>query len=294
MEVRKAPGAGSRHIRVSVKEDGKEKNLRMRFCYRWIPLAMAGVLALGCAAEQVQLPRAEVKPAPVVTRADAGERTEAALPGSGAILDRGVTVRTITDEELWRISETDPDLSPVLCRQILARLNIRASYHISEDISRRRPLKVPNNFSAYKDWTPLPAFLPQASGAGKIILVVKDIFFLGWYERGKLVGDTHICLGNSEEPTEAGVYRVQEKDAEHISRSYTNDFGRPAWMPWSMKIYGNVYIHAGDITSEYCSHGCVTLPMAKAEDLFKWTDPGTLVIIVESMGDLGKLGVKAG
>ena len=268
-------------------------NFNIRVDFRCICLIATVISAFGCASEPVQLPRQAHTPAPAAVRPVETAKTEPTVPAHTGPGDRGVTVRPITDEELWRISEQDPDLSPVLCRQILARLNIRASYHISEEISAGRPLKVPNDFSAYKDWSPLPAYVPQVSGFEKSILVVKGIFFLGWYEKGHRVGDTHICLGNSEEPTEPGSYRVLEKDAAHVSRSYKNDFGQPAWMPWSMKIYGTVYIHAGDITGEFCSHGCVTLPMKAAEDLFHWTDAGTPVIIVESMRDLGKQGFKA-
>lgn len=265
----------------------------MRFGFRWILFIAAAIPALGCASHPVQLLQSAQPPPPAVARPAEVAKAEPAIPGPSGPRDRGVTVRPITDEELWRISEKDPDLSPVLCRQILARLNIRASCHISEDISGGRPLKVPNDFSAYKDWSPLPAYAPQVSRFEKTILVVKEIFFLGWYEKGRRVGDTHICLGNSEQPTEAGIYRIIEKDAAHVSRSYKNDFGQPAWMPWSMRIYGTVYIHAGDITGEYCSHGCVTLPMQAAEELFHWTDAGTPVIIVESMADLWKQGLKA-
>ncbi|MCE5243333.1 MAG: L,D-transpeptidase [Syntrophobacteraceae bacterium] len=194
--------------------------------------------------------------------------------------------RTITEEELWRISEKDPDLSPVVCRQILARLNAKAHYYISEDIRRGVALKVPNNFSAYKQWSPLPGNLPQLRNIPKFILVAKDIPFLGWYENGRLMGDTMACIGKDGQATVPGLYRILEKDADHISRSYTNSFGRQAWMPWAMRLYEAVWIHAGDITGAQCSHGCVTLPLKPAEDLFHWADLATAVLVVDSLEDL--------
>jgi hypothetical protein len=203
--------------------------------------------------------------------------------------DHGFTERVITEEELWRVSERDPDLSPVVCRQILARLNIKAHYYISDDIEKKRRLKVPNSFSAYKDWTPLPRSIAGLTKVDKLILVAKDLFFLGWYEKGRLMGDTQVCLGGEGQSTMAGVYKVEEKDKDHMSRSYTNSFGRPAWMPWSMRIYEAVWIHAGDITGAYCSHGCVTLPLNTAEEVFQWAEPGTPVVIVETMNDLDKI-----
>jgi len=40
-----------------------------------------------------------------------------------------------------------------------------------------------------------------------MILIVKDIPFLGWYEQGRLVGDTHICIGKKSNWTRAGNSR---------------------------------------------------------------------------------------
>ena len=255
-------------------------------------LGVALVLGLfcGCSTKQVAPPLAAGAHALAETTAQPirQEPLENSRLAAGAP-DYRCAKRVISDEELWRVSEKDPDLSPVVCRQILARLNIKAHYYISDDIEKKRPLEVPNDFSAYKDWTPLPRAVPELTGAPKLILVAKDIFFLGWYEKGRLVGDTQICLGVSGQPTIAGFYKVQEKDPDHISRSYTNSFGRPAWMPWSMRIYEQVWIHAGDITGAYCSHGCVTLPLKTAEELFRWAEPGTPVVIVESLADLGRL-----
>jgi len=109
-----------------------------------------------CSTKQVALPRL---PEGVGQEPKAQVVYEAPVekpPSNAGARDRTCTERVITDEELWRISEKDPDLSPILCRQILARLNIKAHYYVSDDIEKRRRLKVPNDFSAYKDWTPLP------------------------------------------------------------------------------------------------------------------------------------------
>ncbi len=57
-------------------------------------------------------------------------------------------------------------------------------------------------------------------------------------------------------------------------------------MPWALRIYGTVWIHAGDIASGHCSHGCVNLPIFSAMKLFDWATTGTPVLIVESLGAL--------
>jgi len=53
-----------------------------------------------------------------------------------------------------------------------------------------------------------------------------------------------------------------------------------------LRIYGRVWIHCGDVTGGYCSHGCINLPLDAAVQLFKWADQRTLVLIVDSLDDL--------
>ncbi len=195
--------------------------------------------------------------------------------------DLSWTERVISEEELLGLEITDPSLDLNTCREILARLNNKESFYIRKDIRQGVELKVPRDFNAYRDWTPMPVRLTEKLCAPKLILVVKDIAFIGWYESGVLVGDSQACTGVSGQDTRAGLYRVEEKDAEHTSSSYPNDFGSPAWMPFSLHIYEAVWIHAGNVFGAHCSHGCVILPIEKAEALFRWAEPGTPVLVVE-------------
>ncbi len=197
--------------------------------------------------------------------------------------DRSWTERVISERELLDLERSDPSLDLNTCREILSRLNAKESFYIREDIRQGRKLKVPKDFNTYMDWTPLPARLPERLCVPKLILVVKDIAFVGWYESGVLVGDSQACTGASGQDTVAGSYRVVEKDAVHTSSSYPNDFGAPAWMPFSLRIYEAVWIHAGNVFGARCSHGCVILPIEKAEALFRWAEAGTPVLIVEKL-----------
>jgi hypothetical protein len=195
----------------------------------------------------------------------------------------------VHEQELLRLRDRDPELSLSRSWEILARLNTKATHYISQDIKNGQPLKVPNDFSTYKNWTPLPRVLPDMASVPKFILVVKDIPFLGWYERGRLVGDSQTCIGKDGEATRAGIYAVNQKDVDHISRSYTNAFGQPSPMPYGMRIYENVWIHGGDLPGGYCSHGCVNLPLRTAERVFQWADSRTAVVVVETLGDLPRV-----
>lgn len=192
-------------------------------------------------------------------------------------------MRVITQKELEKISAKDMDLSPSVSLRILAKLNARDFDYIAQDIRDGNPIKVPNDFTAFKQWTPLYKYIPDTADLPRFILIVKNLPYIGWYERGRLVGDTYICVGKVEGATKEGLYNVQEKDVDHVSRSYPNAFGEPAPMPWALRIYGTVWIHAGDIVAGHCSHGCINLPIFPAAALFQWATPGTPVLIVDSL-----------
>jgi len=193
------------------------------------------------------------------------------------------TLRVISEKEIENLFKKDKDLSVSASLRILAKLNARDFDYIQQDINEGKPIRVPNDFTSFKSWTPLEKFIPGVADIPKFILIVKDLPYIGWYEKGRLVGDTYICVGKAESTTDEGLYTVQEKDVEHVSKSYQNTFGEPAPMPWALKIYGTVWIHAGDIAGGYCSHGCINLPIFPAMSLFEWTDPGTPVLITDSL-----------
>jgi hypothetical protein len=195
--------------------------------------------------------------------------------------DYSWTERVITERELLGLEMSDPSLDLNTCREILARLNNKEYFYICSDIRQGCKLRVPNDFNSFRHWTPMPVRLPEKLCVPKLILMVKDIAFIGWYESGVLVGDSQACTGVSGQDTRAGFYRVGDKDAQHTSSSYPNDFGFPAWMPFSLHIYEAVWIHAGNVFGAHCSHGCVILPIEKAEALFRWAEPGTPVLVSE-------------
>ena len=196
------------------------------------------------------------------------------------------TLRTVSEDELVRLgmSNRGPDLNT--CLEILSRLNTEEPFYILREMRQGKKLKVPNDFNAFKTWTPLPTRLPEKYSAPKFIMVVKDLGFIGWYEHGALVGDSQACFGGHGQNTVPGLYRVEDKDAKHTSSSYRNDYGEQAWMPFSLHIYETVYIHAGNVFGLHCSHGCITMPWENAEKLYGWAEKGTPVLVTEDVGDV--------
>lgn len=270
----------------------------MRFvdCKIVIPTAMVLMLVMGCSAhksvvqsgQQYRYPvqgvhYSTIAVAPQSIASEPVPPTRAEAP---ARLDTGLKMRVLSEHEIQKISARDPDLSPSVIRHILSRINAKAAYYIEEDIRDGRPLIVPNDLRAYKRWSPLDPYIPEIAEIPKFILIVKGEYFLGWYEEGHLVGDSHICIGKKDDWTRAGIYSVREKDPDHISRSYTNAYGQPALMPWALRIYEHVWIHAGDITQGNCSHGCINLPVFVAPRLFEWADVNTAVVIVDELKDV--------
>lgn len=196
--------------------------------------------------------------------------------------------RVITEDEIRRLEEKDPKLTLYVCQEILARINKKARLYIAEDIRQKRSLKVPVDFAAYQNWSPLPKTLSGGGELPRLILVVKDIPFTGWYEYGRMKGDSLTCVGKQWGWTESGLYKVLDKAPDKYSNLYSNAYGEPAWMPLALRIYGAVWLHAGDVVGPYCSHGCINLPPEQAEKLYNWANIGNPVIITDSLGSLNR------
>ncbi len=240
---------------------------------------MFSVVLSGCAARQVDL------------RQVPGSEDSYAMSAAGQhnYVQKPVPAvkRVISEKELRNIERKDPRLHYQKCLEILARFNGKDKEYIRSDIKHRRALLVPRDFEAQKDWTPLPPALTGVGHIPKLLLVVKDLSFLGWYERGRLAGSTYVCIGKLKTWTKRGMYRIKGKDADHMS-TYLNAYGEPALMPMALHVYGRVWIHAGDVNGRNCSHGCINVPIFTSCTLYDWAEIGTVVLITESMKDLGR------
>ncbi|MGA3117192.1 MAG: L,D-transpeptidase [Syntrophobacteraceae bacterium] len=255
----------------------------------WISLIVL-LLIFGCAkapvnTEQFEPINDEATVAPVAQPTlKASSPPKASVKPAGK--DLATVRRVITEKEVRKLQAKDTDLEFYRCIEILCRLNKKDKEYIRADMKRKHPLTVPKNFSSYKNWSPLPGNIASAGKLPKLILLVKNIHFLGWYQNGMLVDDTYVCIGKMNTWTKKGLYSVKAKDPDHMS-TYPNAYGYPAYMPNALHIYGRVWIHTGDVVGPNCSHGCINVPIAPADRLYDWTDVGTAVLITESLKDLG-------
>ena len=124
-----------------------------------------------------------------------------------------------------------------------------------------------------------------------------------FFKGGTLVGHAPVCTGTENHPTPTGSFRVQQKNANHVSNLYgdfVNANGdvvvanvgiktdkrppgtrfRGASMPNFLRVTGGVGMHAGYLPGYPDSHGCIRLPDGASEVFFANAPVGTPVKIV--------------
>ena len=99
------------------------------------------------------------------------------------------------------------------------------------------------------------------------------------YEDGKLLMKGWISSGKPGFETPKGRYRVLAKEKFHISNEWPKPDGG-AEMPFMLRLtWSGVAIHLGYVPNYPASHGCVRAKDRLAQELYKWADIGTRVII---------------
>ncbi len=121
------------------------------------------------------------------------------------------------------------------------------------------------------------------------------------YAGGEEVLSSPISTGREGHDTTPGRYRIIEKDAAHRSSvygAYVSSEGvvrrdvdarkdpRPpgtvfvgAPMPYFLRIYGGVGMHAGYLPGYPASHGCIRMPAGKAQRFYDAVHVGTPVTV---------------
>jgi hypothetical protein len=117
---------------------------------------------------------------------------------------------------------------------------------------------------------------PQLAPAGPMTVVVNLPAQLAYvYRNGVRIGATTVSSGKPGHETPTGVFTILQKDKDHHSKKYNN-----APMPFTQRLtWDGIALHAGGLPGYPSSHGCVHLPLAFSEGLFKETSMGMTVII---------------
>ncbi len=116
-------------------------------------------------------------------------------------------------------------------------------------------------------------------GANKKIVVDLSKQEAFAYEDGKLLMKGWISSGKKDFETPKGRYRVLAKEKFHISNEWPKPDGG-AEMPFMLRLtWSGVAIHLGYVPNFPASHGCVRAKDGLAQELYKWADIGTRVVI---------------
>ena len=100
------------------------------------------------------------------------------------------------------------------------------------------------------------------------------------WQGDRLVLETRISSGRKRGSTPTGRFRAGPFRARmHYSSRYQR-----APMPWSVQIYGHVFIHGFTSVPDYpASHGCIRVPLTggnPARFFYEWVETGTPVHVV--------------
>jgi lipoprotein-anchoring transpeptidase ErfK/SrfK len=125
---------------------------------------------------------------------------------------------------------------------------------------------VPLNFSIRPKI--LPERINSISQLPQYILIDVGQQCLGLYAYGRLIYQFPISSGKNGTPTRKFVITTKEQD--HYSTKY--DY---AWMPYSLRLFGDYFIHGGILPSYAASHGCVRMIYENAVFLYNWVRVGT-------------------
>ncbi|MHC1741841.1 MAG: L,D-transpeptidase [Syntrophobacteraceae bacterium] len=114
----------------------------------------------------------------------------------------------------------------------------------------------------------LPESIRTISNLPRYILIDIGQQCLGLYEYGKLAHLFPISSGRYGTP--ARKFNILSKEKNHYSTKY-----QYAWMPYSLRLFGNYFLHGGILPSYAASHGCVRLIFENAVFVYNWTEVGT-------------------
>ena len=119
---------------------------------------------------------------------------------------------------------------------------------------------------------------PGIAPAGPMTVVVNlQVQRAYVYRNGVRIGASTISSGKKGHETPTGVFTILQKNKDHRSNIYNN-----APMPYMQRLtWDGIALHAGKLPGYPASHGCVRLPLAFAQTLFKDTSMGMTVIVMD-------------
>jgi lipoprotein-anchoring transpeptidase ErfK/SrfK len=116
------------------------------------------------------------------------------------------------------------------------------------------------------------------SASGPIRIVVSLPLQIAYVFKGStLIATSSVSTGMPGHDTPTGTFPILAKEIDHKSNIYDD-----APMPFMQRLtWDGVALHAGKVTGQPASHGCVRLPPGFAKKLFAETSLGAQVVVTD-------------
>ncbi len=112
--------------------------------------------------------------------------------------------------------------------------------------------------------------------SGTLIVVSKKSQNMFVFSDGALWASTPVSTGKRRHETPSGVFPILQKRKLHRSNIYS---GAP--MPYMQRLtWDGIALHAGRVPGYPASHGCVRVPRAFAQSLFKLTNASATTVVI--------------
>jgi hypothetical protein len=121
---------------------------------------------------------------------------------------------------------------------------------------------------------------PEIAPTGPVTIIVSIPTQRAYaYRNGVPIGLSTVSTGKAGHATPTGIFTILQKNIDHVSNLYAD-----SPMPFMQRLtWGGVALHAGNLPGYPASHGCIRLPRAFAERLYKITKLGMTVVITKDV-----------
>jgi L,D-transpeptidase catalytic domain/SPOR domain len=121
-----------------------------------------------------------------------------------------------------------------------------------------------------------PPSVADALQSGTLIVISKKSQHMYVFSDGLLWANTPVSTGKRRHETPSGVFPILQKRTFHRSNIYS---GAP--MPFMQRLtWSGIALHAGYVPGYAASHGCVRVPRAFAQSLFKLTKASATTVVI--------------
>jgi lipoprotein-anchoring transpeptidase ErfK/SrfK len=172
---------------------------------------------------------------------------------------------------------------PVLL--LLAVLDGAGLYKLASDDASSQAARAARLHAAAKPPAPKipppPAMIDPPSVAsvlqsGTLIVISKKSQNMFVFSNGTLWASTPVSTGKRRHETPSGVFPILQKHKLHRSNIYSG-----ARMPFMQRLtWSGIALHAGWVPGYPASHGCVRVPRAFAQSLFKLTKASATTVVI--------------